>query len=171
MNAFLREMAVLGILTTLAEHLLPEGGLRKAGRMVMGLLMMLTILTSLLKIIHLPMPDIGGLVRFQHKAELTILHDPGSYRDTVLASLRRQVQEAAEQAARSAGYGDVTAVAELSIQGEIVAVRLWPVSAAVPAFAGETLPREGYHMLREQVARALNVPASLVTMESGGSVR
>lgn len=171
MNAFLRQMAVLGILTTLAEHLLPEGGLRKAGRMVMGLLMMLTILTSLLTFVKLPLPDIAGLMRFQQQAELSMNHDPGSYRNAVLESLRRQVQEAAERAAHGAGYADVDAFAELSYDGEILAIRLRPMAAAVPAFAGEPIAQDGYQKLREQVARALNVPESLVHVEIGGKAR
>ncbi len=171
MNAFLRQMAVLGILTTLAEHLLPEGGLRKAGRMVMGLLMMLTILTSLLEIVKIPLPDIAGLARFQQQAELKSNRAPGSYRDTVLDSLRRQVQDAARRAAEDAGYADVDASAELSSEGDILAIRLRPIWAAVPAFAGEPIAQDGYQKLREQVARALNVPESLVHVEAGGTVR
>ena len=169
MNAFLRQMAVLGILTTLAEHLLPEGGLRKAGRMVMGLLMMLTILTSLLNVIKLPIPDIAGLMRFQLKTELTMLHDSGSYRDAVLESLRRQVQDAASGAVHSAGYKDITAQAELSSNGEIVSVRLLVMTAVVPAFAGEGIHQDEYQKLREKVARALSLPVSLIHVEAGGT--
>ena len=169
MNAFLRQMAVLGILTTLAEHLLPEGGLRKAGRMVMGLLMMLTILTSILSIVKLPLPDIAGLMRFQQQAELSMIHDPGSYRDTVLDSLRRQVQDAAQRAARDAGYADVDVYAELTEKGEITAIRLRVMTAAVPAFPGEGITQDEYHGLQEQVARALSLPESLVQVEAGGA--
>lgn len=169
MNAFLRQMAVLGILTTLAEHLLPEGGLRKAGRMVMGLLMMLTILNSILAILRLPLPDIAGLVRFQQQTELKLTRDSGSYRDAVLLSLRRQVQSAAERAAQDAGYPDVSALAELTWEGDITAVRLLVAAAAVPAFAGEGIQQSEYQKLREQVARALSVPESLVHVEAGGT--
>ncbi len=169
MNAFLRQMAVLGILTTLAEHLLPEGGLRKAGRMVMGLLMMLTILTSILNILKLPLPDIAGLMRFQQQAELSMISDPGSYRDAVLNSLCRQVQDAAQRAAKEAGYADVVVTAELTDKGEITAVRLRMMTAAVPAFAGEGILKSEYQNLREQVARALSLPESLIHVEAGGT--
>lgn len=169
MNAFLRQMAVLGILTTLAEHLLPEGGLRKAGRMVMGLLMMLTILTSLLEIIKLPLPDIAGIMRFQQQAELTVLHGPGSYRDAVLESLRRQVQDAAQRAVLSAGYTEITAQAELSYEGEITSVHLFIMTAAVPAFVGEGIGQNEYQKLKEQVAHALNLPESLIHVKAGGT--
>lgn len=169
MNAFLRQMAVLGILTTLAEHLLPEGGLRKAGRMVMGLLMMLTILTSIMNIMKLPLPDIAGLIRFQQQAELSMIRDSGSYRDTVLDSLRRQVQSAAQRAAKDAGYADAAVLAELTDNGEITAVRLRIMTAAVPAFAGEGIQQGEYQKLREQVARALNLPESLIHVEAGGT--
>lgn len=169
MNAFLRQMAVLGILTTLAEHLLPEGGLRKAGRMVMGLLMMLTILTSILNILKLPLPDIAGLMRFQQQAEFSMIRDPGSYRDAVLNSLRRQVQDAALRAAKDAGYADAEVVAELSDKGEITAVHLRMTAAIVPAFAGEGNLKSEYQKLREQVASALSLPESLIHVEAGGT--
>ena len=169
MNAFLRQMAVLGILTTLAEHLLPEGGLRKAGRMVMGLLMMLTILTSILNIIQLPLPDIAGLMRFQQQAELSMTRSPGSYWDTVLDCLRRQVQDAAMRAAEDAGYSDTTVKAELTDKGEITAIRLLVMTAAVPAFQGEEISQSEYNKLREQVARVLSLPESLIYVEAGGT--
>ncbi len=169
MNAFLRQMAVLGILTTLAEHLLPEGGLRKAGRMVMGLLMMLTILNAILEVLKLPLPDVAGLVRFQQQAELKLTREPGSYRDTVLLSLLRQVQSAAERAAQDAGYPDVSALADLTYEGDITAVRLLVTAVDVPAFAGEGIQQSEYQKLREQVARALSVPESLIHVEAGGT--
>lgn len=169
MNAFLRQMAVLGILTTLAEHLLPEGGLRKAGRMVMGLLMMLTILTSIMNIAKLPLPDIAGLMRFQQQAELSMIREPGSYRDTVLDSLRRQVQDAAQRTAREAGYTNTTALAELTEKGEITAIRLRVMASDVPAFAGEGVLEGEYQKLKEQVARALSLPDSLIHVEAGGT--
>ncbi len=169
MNGFLRQMAVLGVLTTLAEHLLPDGGLKKAGRMVMGLLMMLTILTSLLEIIRLPLPDIAGIARYQQQAELALLPDRGSYRDTVLLSLKRQVEDAAGRTAQKAGYADIAVRAELSHSGEITALWLAPAGAALPAFAGAGMDQEEYQMLKEQVAKALSIPASLVHMEAGGT--
>jgi stage III sporulation protein AF len=169
MNAFLRQMAVLGILTTLAEHLLPEGGLRKAGRMVMGLLMMLTILTSILSVMKLPLPDIAGLARFQQQAELSMISGPGSYRDTVLESLHRQVQEAAQRAAKDAGYADTAVFAEISDKGEITFVSLRLMTESVPAFAGEEILQGEYQKLKETVARALSLPENLIHVEAGGS--
>ena len=169
MNAFLRQMAVLGILTTLAEHLLPEGGLRKAGRMVMGLLMMLTILNSILEFLRLPLPDIAGLARFQQHVELKLSRDSGSYRDTVLESLRRQVQDAARKAAQEAGYAEADAFAELTDEGDITAIRLRVAVVDVPAFPGEGIQQSEYQKLREQVARALSLPENLVYVEAGGT--
>ena len=169
MNAFLRQMAVLGILTTLAEHLLPEGGLRKAGRMVMGLLMMLTILNSLMDVLKLPLPDVAGLARYQQQAELRLNHDPGSYRDAVIGSLRRQVEDVAQRAAESAGYKDVGASAEVSYEGDITAVHLWITAADVPVFPGAGLEQSEYQKLKEQVALALSLPESLIHVEAGGT--
>lgn len=171
MNAFLRQMAVLGILTALAEHLLPEGGLQKAGRMVMGLLMMLTILTAVLQLMKLPLPDIAGISRFQQRQELGSLDKPGSYRDVVLNSLRRQVQDAAERAAQRAGYPGVTARAELSYGGDILRVRLAVQAGEVPAFQGESAPREEYRALIDGVAAALSLSQEQILVESGGTVR
>lgn len=171
MNAFLRQMAVLGILTALAEHLLPEGGLQKAGRLVMGLLMMLTILTAILNLLKMPLPDIAGLFRFQQQAELTALTEPQSYRDTVLESLRRQVQDSAERAAQSAGYPHTAAQAELSQNGEILWIRLSVQADDVPAFQGETAARQEYQMLIAGVAAALSLKEDRIFLESGGTVR
>ncbi len=171
MNAFLRQMAVLGILTALAEHLLPEGGLQKAGRLVMGLLMMFTILTAILNLLKMPLPDVAALFRFQQQAELTALTEPQSYRDAVLESLRRQVQDAAERAAKSAGYPGVTARAELSQNGEILDIRLGVQAEDVPAFQGETASRLKYQALISGVAAALTLKEDRIFLESGGTVR
>lgn len=169
MNEFLRQMAVLGVLTTLAEHLLPEGGIRRAGRMVMGLLMMLTMLTAMLSLAKLPLPDVSGTLRYQQQAELRTLTDPGSYRDTVLESLRRQVEAAAAQAARRAGREDITARAELTYDGEIAAIYLIPNEGAVPAFAGPGGMSGEDQAVREQVARALSMEESLVHWGAEGT--
>ena len=167
MNGFLRQMAVLGVLTTLAEHLLPDGGLKKAGRMVMGLLMMLTILTSLLTIIKMPLPDMAGIARLQQQFELAVLPEKSSYTDTVLNSLRRQVEGAAYAAAQKAGYQDITVSAELSQKGEITALWLIPASAVLPAFAGTGVDQQEYLQLKEQVAKALFVPYEIIHIEAG----
>lgn len=169
MNVFLRQMAVLGVLTTLAEHLLPDGGLKKAGRMVMGLLMMLTILTSLLQIIKMPLPDVAGIARFQQQAELAMLPNKGSYRDTVLQSLRRQVEDAAQRAAVKAGFSDIAARAELSQKGDITALRLVAASAVLPAFAGNGVDQEEYRTLKIEVAKTLSISESLIHVEAGGT--
>ena len=168
MNGFLRQMAVLGVLTTLAEHLLPDGGMKKAGRMVMGLLMMLTILTSMLEIIKMPLPDIAGIARFQQQSELAVLPDQGSYRNTVLQSLGRQIEDAAYRAAQKAGYADITVRAELTQKGEIMALWLAPAGAAIPAFAGTGVDQKEYQPLKEQVAKALSLPVNLIYVEAGG---
>ncbi len=168
MNGFLRQMAVLGVLTTLAEHLLPDGGLKKAGRMVMGLLMMLTILTSMLEIIKMPLPDIAGIARFQQQSELAMLPDSGSYRDTVLHSLGRQIEDAANRAAQKAGYAGIAVRAELTHKGDIAALWLTPATAALPAFAGTGMDQEEYQPLKEQVAKGLSLPVDLIHVEAGG---
>jgi hypothetical protein len=169
MNEFLRQMAVLGILTTLAEHLLPEGGIRRAGRMVMGLLMMLTMLTAMLQMAKLPLPDVSGAQRDQQQAELRTLVDPGSYRDTVLSSLRRQIESAAAQAARRAGREDITARAELDYNGGITAIYLIPAEGTVAAFAGTDGHAGQDPAVMEQVARALSIEESLVHWGAEGT--
>ncbi len=169
MNEFLRQMAVLGILTTLAEHLLPEGGIRRAGRMVMGLLMMLTMLTAMLQMAKLPLPDVSGALRYQQQAELRGFVDPGSYRDTVLSSLCRQVESAAAQAARRAGREDITTRAELNYNGEIIAIYLIPVEGTVAAFAGVNGPSSEDHAVMGQVAKALSIEESLVHWGAEGT--
>ena len=169
MNEFLRQMAVLGILTTLAEHLLPEGGIRRAGRMVMGLLMMLTMLTAMLQMAKLPLPDVSGALRYQQQAELRAIVDPGSYRDTVLSSLCRQVESAAVQASRRAGRADITTRAELDYNGEITAIYLIPTEGTVAAFAGADGHTSRDQAVMEQVASALSIEEGLVHWGAEGS--
>ena len=170
MNAFLRQMAVLGILTTLAEHLLPDSGIRKAGRTVIGLLMMLTIVTSLLEIIKVPLPDIAGIARQQQKTELAVIKIPGSYRDTVLQSLKRQVEDAAQMAASKAGYNDIDAWAELSYDGEITSLWLTSQAEAVSAFSGGGIVQEDFQVLKEQVSKALSISDDVIFVKAGGTV-
>ena len=165
MNAFLRQMAVLAVLTTLAEYLLPDGGIRRAGRMVMGLVMMLIMLTTMLSIFKMPLPKISGAAIFQYQAELAALPRGGSYRDTVLDSLQRQAELAARQAASAAGYEGLSARVRVSDAGEITAVSLYAEDAAMPAFAGESAVLPKNQDLIEKVAQEMNLSQNLIHVE------
>jgi hypothetical protein len=87
----------------------------------------------------------------------------------VLSSLARQVEDAAQRAAKSAGIQDVSASAELSYQGEITSIRLVIGSGVVAAFSQSSVQQDEYQDVKEQVARALSIPVSLVRVEAEGS--
>ncbi|MDD3412127.1 MAG: hypothetical protein PHY12_15085 [Eubacteriales bacterium] len=146
MGAFLRQIAALGVLTTLCELLLPEGTARRASRMMAGLLTM----TVLLGALGMLRPDGGETVESALKLSEGI--SEAMYREAALRSLANQAAALCERMARGAGY-EGGAMVYLHPSGALSRVEL-------------ALTDEGALISRDElaarIADALNVDGSLV---------
>lgn len=166
MADFLRQITLLCVAVTLLSHLLPEGSMKGAGRMVMGIVFLFMMLASLMRLISLPVPEAGQAAFALFQAQQ--MPKEGSYLDAVLESGERQAARIAEKAAAEAGYLGIAAKVDLDRSGAVrrVVLRLEDDGAAFPASSlGEaSLPAE----LREAVAAAMNVSIDLIEGGSGG---
>ena len=117
MNAILRQIILLVMLITLFQQLLPDGKMKQAGKMGLGLVMLLMLVTFLSDAVNLPYPNVNAATVSLFKS--APLANEGSYRDATLSSFARQLTLVAKKAANNAGFSDVEITVSLSNSGEI----------------------------------------------------
>ncbi len=105
MGAFLRQLAALGAWMALSDLLLPEGGAKRAARLVIGL-MAITLPLAALGALRWPESEPAFAITAESAAE----PDGGGYRRIALKALANQAARLCERMARKAGYGAAAAV-------------------------------------------------------------
>lgn len=112
MNGLIRQMAVLSVLWSLCELLLPEGRAHKAARMTASVLVMTALLAGAGRLMRTPFPELTVLApRMQQAAAQT-------YQETALRVAANQVRDDCQRLAERAGYqGRFTAY--LTLEGRI----------------------------------------------------
>ena len=125
MDGFLRRLAALGVLTTLCELLLPEGGTRRIARMTVGLLTTAMLLGAFLSVRQ---AVLGGDARQPESAVIASIDevvalDDQRYRDAALLARANQASGVCRKLIEAAGYcGD--AVVTVDSDGAILGVEL-----------------------------------------------
>ena len=118
MNAFVRQIAVLSVLWSLCEMLLPDGKYQQMVRMTASLLVMTALLTTL-----------GGWLGNIHppaQAAMTVkLHQTAkeTYQRTALTAMANQLESYCVHMAQRAGY-QAGAVVCLTVDGQLDHVEL-----------------------------------------------
>ena len=98
MNGFIRQMAVLSVLWSLCELLLPEGRAHKAARMTASVLARTALLAGAGRLMRTSLPELSVLApRMQQAAAQT-------YQETALQSAANQVRDDCRRLAERAGY-------------------------------------------------------------------
>ena len=154
MDGFLRRLAALGVLTTLCELLLPEGGTRRVARLTVGLLTTAMLLGAFLSVRSAVLG--GGAASPEAavvaSAEAFVRADGERYRDAALQARANQASDACGRLLAAAGYrGD--AVVTVDADGAIVSVEL-RAEAEAPLLSPDELSQrvaEAFALERAQV--------------------
>jgi len=102
-NGFVRRMAVLSVLWSTCELLLPEGRNQQMARMTVGVLIMTSLLSGLNE-------WAGQTVRLPAWSEQVMTAGEESYQRTVLAAYANQIENYCVRQAQKAGYTASAAV-------------------------------------------------------------
>lgn len=103
MNGFVRRMAVLSVLWSTCELLLPEGRNQQMARMTVGVLIMTSLLSGLNE-------WAGQTVRLPAWSEQVMAAGEESYQRTALAAYANQIENYCVRQAKKAGYTASAAV-------------------------------------------------------------
>lgn len=146
MDAFVRQLAVLSVLWSLSELLLPEGRLQKMARMTVSVLVMAALISGL-----------GSLMDIQVESALPAAADAAaageSYVRAALSAAANQAEAYCVRIARRAGY-EARAAVFLTVEGAVDHIDLWLTPGEAPLLDAETVARtiaEGLAVPRERV--------------------
>lgn len=146
MDAFVRQLAVLSVLWSLSELLLPEGRLQKMARMTVSVLVMAALVSGL-----------GSLMDIQVESALPVVSDAAavgeSYARAAVSAAANQAETYCVQLARRAGY-EARAAVFLTVEGAVDHIDLWLTPGEAPLLDAETVARtiaEGLAVPRERV--------------------
>ncbi len=143
MNEFLRKLSALAICVTLAELLLPQGGVRQAARLSLTLLVTLLMagaLMELLAAVRLTEAASSPAAMIETALAESDAQTEERYRRTALTAWANQLAERCERLCRSVGY-EAQATACLQTDGSVhhVALRLLSRDDA-PLYSPAELP-------------------------------
>lgn len=146
MDAFVRQLAVLSVLWSLSELLLPEGRLQKMARMTVSVLVMAALISGL-----------GNLMNIQVESALPAVSDAAavgeSYARAAVSAAANQAETYCVQLARRAGY-EARAAVFLTVEGAVDHIDLSLTPGEAPLLDAETVARtiaEGLAVPRERV--------------------
>ena len=146
MDAFVRQLAVLSVLWSLSELLLPEGRLQKMARMTVSVLVMAALVSGL-----------GSLMDIQVESALPVVSDAPavgeSYARAAVSAAANQAETYCVQLARRAGY-EARAAVYLTLEGAVDHIDLSLTPGEAPLLDAETVARtiaEGLAVPRERV--------------------
>lgn len=149
MDAFVRQLAVLSVLWSLSELLLPEGRLQKMARMTVSVLVMAALISGL-----------GNLMNLQVESALPAVSDAAavgeSYVRAALSAAANQAEAYCVYLARRAGY-EARAAVYLTLEGAVDHIDLWLTAVEAPLIDAEAVART--------VAEELAVPRERVRLE------
>ena len=152
MNGFVRQVAVLSVLWSMCELLLPDGRLKRLTRMTASVMVMISLVTALNGLLGVALPTPSAPAMAQ-----AISAD--SYARAALASAQNQVRGYVERLAARAGY-EACAEASFSDEGALMRVALWLAPAR-----DKPLVSEGE--LVRRMAEALKESEALFSLEAG----
>ena len=154
MNAFVRQIAVLSVLWSLCELLLPEGRQQKMARMTVSILVMAALISAVSGLLGAQVQPAGLPALAQTVEEA----GAQSYARIALQAAANQTERFVTSLARKAGYS-ARAVAAFRPDGALDHVGLWlERDPDAPPLMDET-------RLAEAVAGRLNVPSSLIRLK------
>lgn len=156
MGAFVRQLAVLSVLWSLCELLLPDGKQQKLVRMAVSLLVMAALIGGVEKMLHAQAPHMPA---FADKAWVV---QEQSYADAALRAAANSMENLCVHTARRAGY-DARAAVYLTREGAVerIELRLSPREAP---------PLMDAQALCAALARQLNVPTDTIrSLQTEGS--
>lgn len=147
MDAFVRQLAVLSVLWSLSELLLPEGRLQKMARMTVSVLVMAALVSGL-----------GNLMDIQVESTLPAAADAvagggESYVRAALSAAANQAEVYCVRIARRAGY-EARAAVYLTMEGVVDHIDLWLTPGEAPLLDAEAVARtiaDGLGVPRERV--------------------
>ena len=147
MDAFVRQLAVLSVLWSLSELLLPEGRLQKMARMTVSVLVMAALVSGL-----------GSLMDIQLESALPAAADASaggdSYARAVLSAAANQAEGYCVRLARRAGY-EARAAVYLTMEGAVDHIDLWLMPGEAPLLDAEEVARTIADELAVPVERVL----------------
>lgn len=151
MNAFVRQLAVLGVLWPLCELLLPEGRQQKLVRMAVSLLVMVALIGGLQNLLSLAPHSLPVLT------DAAVSSGAESYARTALQAAANNAEAFCVRLCERAGYSARAAV-YLTAQGAVEHIDLWlKARNAAPLVAAQTL--------RSAVAQQLSLPVETVRLK------
>ncbi|NLO85858.1 MAG: hypothetical protein GX096_10595 [Clostridiales bacterium] len=101
MNAFIRQLAVLSIVWSLCEMLLPDGRQQKMARMTVSILVMAALVTAIGTMLG---QDVTSFAQVPAFSEQTTPTEQLPYSHTALRSVANQAENLCVRMANSAGY-------------------------------------------------------------------
>ena len=147
MDAFVRQLAVLSVLGSLSELLLPEGRLQKMARMTVSVLVMAALVSGL-----------GSLMDIQLESALPAAADASAGGDSYARAARSAAANQAEgycvRLARRAGY-EARAAVYLTMEGAVDHIDLWLTPGEAPLLDAEEVARTIADELAVPVERVL----------------
>lgn len=147
MDAFVRQLAVLSVLWSLSELLLPEGRLQKMARMTVSVLVMAALVSGL-----------GSLMDIQLESALPAAADASargdSYARAALSAAANQAEGYCVRLARRAGY-EARAAVYLTMEGAVDHIDLWLTPGEAPLLDAEEVARTIADELAVPVERVL----------------
>lgn len=149
MDAFVRQLAVLSVLWSLSELLLPEGRLQKMARMTVSVLVMAALVSGL-----------GSLMDIQVESALPAAADAAaageSYARAALSAAANQAETYCVQLARRAGY-EARAAVYLTLEGAVDHIDLSLAAGETPLLSEEEVART--------IAGQLAIPPEMVRLK------
>ncbi len=147
MDAFVRQLAVLSVLWSLSELLLPEGRLQKMARMTVSVLVMAALISGL-----------GNLMNIQVESALPVVSDAAavgeSYARAAVSAAANQAEGYCVRLARRAGY-EARAAVYLTMEGAVDHIDLWLMPGEAPLLDAEEVARTIADELAVPVERVL----------------
>ena len=147
MDAFVRQLAVLSVLWSLSELLLPEGRLQKMARMTVSVLVMAALVSGL-----------GSLMDIQLESALLAAADASaggaSSARAALSAAANQAEGYCVRLARRAGY-EARAAVYLTMEGAVDHIDLWLMPGEAPLLDAEEVARTIADELAVPVERVL----------------
>ncbi len=149
MDAFVRQLAVLSVLWSLSELLLPEGRLQKMARMTVSVLVMAALISGL-----------GNLMNIQVESALPAVSDAAavgeSYARAAVSAAANQAETYCVQLARRAGY-EARAAVYLTLEGAVDHIDLSLAAGETPLLSEEEVART--------IAGQLAIPPEMVRLK------
>ncbi len=156
MNAFVRQLAVLSVLWSLCELLLPDGRQQRMARMTVSVLVMAALISAVSGLLG-TQAHLGGLPAMAQ----TVGEAAGeSYARIALTSAANQLEGLCVRLAERAGY-QARAAVYLREDGPVELIRLWltPDETRVPLLDGEAL--------RQAIAEHVGVDPVVIALMDG----